>query len=196
MRRFILILFLIFLIGCTQPTNIEENKMADVVLIISQKNYQPIEFLDTKEQIEKAGFSTKVASVSKSIATAADGSTYKPDLTIAEINLNNFKALAIIGGPGASALLKENNLLKLIKDFNSKNKIVAAICFSPVILAETGILKNKRATVFPSNDLIKKLEQAGAIYTGENVTKDNNIITGNGPEAAEEFGKIIAKSLK
>ena len=169
--------------------------MADVVLIISQKNYQPTEFSDTKEQIENSGFTTKVASVSKNIATA-DGLIYKPDLAISEINPNNFKALVIIGGPGAPALLKENTLLRLIKEFNSKNKIVAAICFSPVILAETGILKNKKATVFPNNDLIKRLEQSGAKYTAEDVVKDGNIITGNGPEAAEEFGKTIARALK
>ncbi len=170
--------------------------MTDVIIIIAQRNYQPTEFSNTKTEIEKAGFSTQVASVTKDTATASDGSTYQPDLTIAEINSDNYKAIAIIGGPGTSALLKCIELLNKIKEFNSKNKIIAAICFSPVILAKTGILEGKKATVFPNEDLINMLKENKVTYTAEDVTKDNNIITGNGPDAAIEFGQTIANALK
>ncbi len=198
MKKLILVLILVFISGCTHQINSINggNKMTDVILIISQEGYQPIEFSNTKAEIEKAGLTTQVASITKDIATAADGSTYNPDLSIEEINPDNYKAIAIIGGPGSPKLLESNSLLEKIKEFNSKNKIVAAICFSPVILAKAGILKGKKATVFPNQDLINKLKEAGAIYTAETVTKDNNIITGNGPDAATEFGKTIADSLK
>lgn len=194
MRTFILILLLFLMLGCTK--NLGENKMADVVLIISQRGYQPTEFLDTKKEIENAGLTVKVASVTTNIATSSNNSTYQPDLAIKDIKVNNFKALVIIGGPGSTSLLTNNDLLNLIKKFNSEKKIVAAICFSPRILAETGILERKKATVFPSEDLIKALRQKGAEYTDKDVVKDGNIITGNGPDAASEFGKTIAKALK
>lgn len=36
------------------------------------------------------------------------------------------------------------------------------------------------------------LEECGAIYTGKPVTVDGDIVTANGPGAAEEIGKIFA----
>ena len=36
----------------------------------------------------------------------------------------------------------------------------------------------------------------GANYTGEQVTRDGNIITGNGPEAAKNFGKALVDALE
>lgn len=194
MKKLIFLLILIFILGCTK--NPGGSKMADVVIIIAQEGYQPIEFSHTKQEIEKAGFTTQVASITKNIAIASDNSKYQPDLSISEINADDYKAIAIIGGPGSPKLLENNDLIIKIKEFNSKNKIVAAICFSPVILAKAGVLKEKKATVFPNQELINKLKDAGAIYTAESVTKDGRIITGNGPDAATEFGKTIAESLK
>ena len=77
---------------------------------------------------------------------------------------------------------------------NITYKIIAAICIAPVTLANAGILNGKKATVFPSgkNDLIRN----GAKYTGDSVTVDGNIITANGPMAAEAFGKKIVEMLK
>lgn len=35
----------------------------------------------------------------------------------------------------------------------------------------------------------------GAIYKGASLERDGNIITANGPEAADEFGKAIMEAL-
>jgi len=70
---------------------------------------------------------------------------------------------------------------------------VAAICISPVTLARAGILKNRRATVFPTE--AEELKKEGAIYTGAPVEEDGRIITASGPEAAGEFGERIASVL-
>jgi protease I len=40
------------------------------------------------------------------------------------------------------------------------------------------------------------LEKKGVKYTGRNVEVDGKIVTANGPEAAEEFGKAILKLLE
>ena len=78
----------------------------------------------------------------------------------------------------------------MARSFAEAGKVVAAICIAPVILARAGLLKGKRATVFP--DGIPELEKAGAVYTAQSVERDGRIITGNGPEAAEAFGREIA----
>jgi protease I len=42
---------------------------------------------------------------------------------------------------------------------------------------------------------VKKIESKGAKYTGKSVEVDGNVITANGPTAAREFGRAIAKAL-
>jgi protease I len=39
------------------------------------------------------------------------------------------------------------------------------------------------------------LKQQGAHYTGKPVVVDGNLITANGPKAAEAFGKAIVSTL-
>jgi protease I len=75
------------------------------------------------------------------------------------------------------------------------NKVVAAICLSPVVLARAGILKGKDATVFPSNDAVEELKNAGVKYVDKPVVISGKIITARDPKAAEEFAKTIAEEI-
>jgi protease I len=81
----------------------------------------------------------------------------------------------------------------LAKEFNKDGKVVSAICIAPSILANAGILNGKKATSFPSQ---RNNINAVGTYTGTPVEVDGKIITGNGPQAAKDFGKKIAEALR
>jgi protease I len=83
---------------------------------------------------------------------------------------------------------------KIIREFNESGKIVAAICFAPLILAHAGILNGKKATMWSGGK--DDLEAHSAVYMGGAVEVDDNIITGSGPSAAKEFGEKIVEVLK
>ena len=169
------------------------------LLVVAQNGYQPIEYANTRAELEKAGISVSVASPNGGTATASDGSSIETDLSIKDADIDDFDALVIIGGPGARESLSAlPELDKLIKSAYEKGKIIAAICISPTILAEAGILKGKKATVWSAtgNEFgIEILKQHGAEYTAKPVEVDGNIITANGPAAATDFGKKIAELL-
>lgn len=171
--------------------------MLDILVIIAQKDFQPIEYFDTRAELEKAGFKVKVASITTNVAVGKDGSRVKPDLAIADAKTSDYKAIVVIGGPGAPELANHEEVLELLNEFNEQNKIIAAICIAPVILAKAGLLEGKKATVW-NGDMEQSavLESAGAKYVNEQVVVDGKIITANGPMAAKEFGKTIAKKLK
>jgi protease I len=76
---------------------------------------------------------------------------------------------------------------------HQKGKVVAAICLAPVILANAGLLNNKKATVAGTE--AKTIENNGAIYMGPGVTVDGNIVTANAPKASRLFGKTIIETL-
>jgi 4-methyl-5(b-hydroxyethyl)-thiazole monophosphate biosynthesis len=73
-------------------------------------------------------------------------------------------------------------------------KKIAAICASPaVVLAPLGILEGKKATCYPGFE--KALEETGATYTGDLVTVDGNITTGEGPAAAFPYAYELLTQL-
>ena len=39
------------------------------------------------------------------------------------------------------------------------------------------------------------LRSGGAAFTGEAVVRDGNLVTANGPKAAEKFGRMLVESL-
>ena len=65
--------------------------------------------------------------------------------------------------------------------------------WEPVILAKAGLLKNRKATVFPDGADI--LIQNGAEYTAKPVEVDGQIVTGNGPQASKDFANELLKLL-
>ena len=72
--------------------------------------------------------------------------------------------------------------------------MIGAICIAPVILANAGVLKGRKAVCFPS--IKASLTQKGAIIVNQNVVQDGNIVTATGPEAAGTFAKTLANMLQ
>ena len=72
-------------------------------------------------------------------------------------------------------------------------KLIAAICASPaIVLAPTGILKNKMATCFPG---MQTHFDTDTSYKTEDVVVDDNIITSRGPGTALAFSLAIVEKL-
>lgn len=70
--------------------------------------------------------------------------------------------------------------------------MVAAICAAPLVFGGLGLLKNRKATCYPSFEptLI------GATVTGEATVTDGHVITGKGPGFVFDFGLAIVSALK
>ncbi len=115
------------------------------------------------------------------------------DLLITEVKAENFDAVIFVGGQGMVPLVRDERLTSLARQFYNAGKITTAICIAPMVLANAGLLKNKKATVWQGaqSDFVK----CGAIYTGNNVEIDGKIITANGPGAAGKFGEIIRELI-
>ena len=70
---------------------------------------------------------------------------------------------------------------------------MAAICIAPVTLANAGLLKGRKATVYQSQT--DALVRGGAHYTKAAVQVDGRIITADGPDSATRFGEAIRHAL-
>jgi len=173
----------------TMPENILQGKK--VAIIMAFKDFRDAEYFVPKEILEKAGAAITSVSTQKGKALGADGGDVEINLTLEELKIDDFDGIVFIGGPGALKELDNEKSYNLIRETVSQNKVLGSICVSPVILAKAGVLKGKKATVWSSSldrGPIKILKENGATYIPEEVVIDGNIVTGNGPDASEEFG--------
>lgn len=173
--------------------------MKKAVLVIAYRNFQDREYSATKEVLENGGMETKTASDKKGIAEGAAGLKVVADLLVEEVKPADFEAVIFIGGGGALEHLDNEISYNLIRETIKQNKILAAICISPVILAKAGALKDKKVTVWRDDfnkEPVKILQENGAEFIDKKVVADGKIITADGPEAAEEFGEIILKAIR
>jgi len=169
-----------------------------IAMIIAFKDFRDEEYFIPRKIFDEAGLEVKVISDKLRTAQGTDGSEVPVDIKLSEINVSDFDAIVFIGGQGALTHLDNEDSYKVVKQTIAQNKILAAICISPAILAKAGVLKGKKATVWtsPLNKQAQKvLEQNNAIFQDEPAVQDGNIITANGPSAAEEFAKKIVKAL-
>lgn len=164
-----------------------------VVMIIAPENFRDEELLEPKGILTEKGAEVKVACASLETAKGMLGAEVSPDMLIGDIKPEDWDAIILVGGTGASKYWDDESIHSLLNEAVKQNKIVGAICIAPVTLANAGILSGKKVTVYSSET--KKLADKGAQCTGKDVERDGNLITASGPPAAKEFGNVIAQAL-
>lgn len=165
----------------------------DVLSIIAQQGFQDHEYQAPKKVLEDAGFKVVTASITSEPCIGSLGSSVIPDIRLKDARIEQYDMVIMAGGPGAPLLFE--HVKQLFLKAMQLNKPYGAICISPMVLARIGVLKGRRATVYKTEESLLALEQGGAEYTGNPVEVDGNVITANGPAAAESFGEAIVKLL-
>lgn len=163
------------------------------LIILAQEGYQDHEYRGTRNGIEAADFEIVVASSEVGPCRGKLGGAADANIALRDVKVKDYDRIVFIGGPGAKALASDPEALRIAHEAARESIVLGAICIAPTILAKAHVLDGKKATVW-NNDgqQFELLEQYGAVFTGDEVTVDGLIVTGNGPQAAEEFGKTLA----
>lgn len=167
------------------------------LLIIAQDGYQDREYTDTRAALESADCEIIVASTSVGECRGKLGGTEQAVLALNDVRVSDYDRIVFIGGPGAAAFASDPEALRIAHEAARANVPLGAICIAPIILAKARVLEGKKATVWNGDGKQSELfEQYGIHYTGDSVTVDGAIVTGNGPDAAQEFGRTLAALRK
>lgn len=169
----------------------------NVLLVIASQDYQPVEYLHTKDELEHGGIAVTTASDKMGQAQATDGSVTAVDIDLKKVNMTDFDGIFFIGGSGALDHLDNSTSYALLTKAAATNKPCGAICISTRILARAGVLKGKKATGWNVDgklpDILKKY---GASYEEADVMVDGKVVTANGPIVAHQFGLAIVDVLQ
>lgn len=168
----------------------------EIAMVIAFDQFKDSELLIPKQLFEAEGALVTVVSSQVGMATGMDGATIKSELPLTSLDVGVFDAIVFIGGRGTNAFWNDPAAHRVVQETVQQGKILGAICWAPVILANAGVLTDKKATVFNnSGNEAVMLKEKGCSYTGEAVTRDGLIITANGPKAADPFARSIISSL-
>ena len=177
----------------------QPNLQKRIAMIIAYRDFRDEEYFIPKNVFLSSGFQVKTVSKETGTAIGAGGGETKVDLSFDQLNVADFDAIVFSGGPGAYKYADDLAAQKIAQEAVRQNKVLAAICIAPTILAKAGVLEGKKATVW-SNVLqktpIKILKENGAIYQDKTVIRDGKIVTANGPAAAREFAETIVQILE
>jgi protease I len=159
------------------------------IRIIANDAFRDEEYAVPRKVLEDAGAFVTVASSSLDVAAGMPGMKVKPEILIGNVIAGDRDGIVFVGGGGAKEYFDGPSAHALARSFFEHGKLTSAVCIDPATLANAGVLKDRRATSFPSSE--QALRSRGAAVTGEDVSVDGNNVAGVGPEAARKFGKPL-----
>lgn len=123
-------------------------------------------------------------------AVSTFGIKVELDITMDEVRMDAYDALVIPGGFQEYGFYDEafdERTLSLIRSFHTAGRMVVSVCVAAFALAESGILKGRKATTYHLRDGFKQRELAkyeGITVVNEPIVVDGNIITSSCPQTA------------
>jgi protease I len=176
-----------------------ENKLnGKTVAILVADGFEQSEFEKPVEALKEAGATTDIISLKKGTIRAWKdknwGDEFEATLSIADASSDKYDALVLPGGVMNPDKLRANeDVIAFVKDFMEDEKPIAAICHGPWTLIETGMLKGRKMTSYPSikTDLIN----AGVNWVNEMVVVDDGLVTSRSPEDLPAFCKKMVEEI-
>ena len=162
------------------------------VYVFAAQGLEEIECLTQVDLLRRGGVEVVLTAVGgNQTITGSHEIVMQADARIEDVDLSDADALVLPGGMPGTTHLGENSIVCKQCTAFAADKYVAAICAAPSVLAGLGLLVGKHATCHPAVE--EKL--SGAIVTGEPVTVDGNIITGQGLGAGIPFALKLVEIL-
>ena len=163
-----------------------------IAVVFLADGFEECEGLLVVDLLRRAGIHVITASVmGRKEILSSHQVTLLADACAEEVDFRNADVVVLPGGMPGTTHLGENSIVRKQCTAFAADKYVAAICAAPSVLAGLGLLVGKHATCHPAVE--EKL--SGAIVTGEPVTVDGNIITGQGLGAGIPFALKLVEIL-
>jgi len=168
------------------------------VAILVADGFEQVELTEPKKALESAGAETRIVSPVKDQVQGWNhfekADRFRVDVPLSEANASDFDALLLPGGvvnPDQLRIIPE--AVKFVREFFSANKPVAAICHGPWPLIETGIVRGRTMTSWPS--LKTDLINAGAKWIDQEVVTDEGLVTSRKPDDIPAFNRKMIEEF-
>ncbi len=179
--------------------SMKNSKISQIrVAILATDGFEQSELMEPMRALKEAGARVDVVSIEGgSIRGWKDkdwGDSVPVDLTLNEAHPDDYQALVLPGGLMNPDTLRSNtDAVRFASAFTTSGKPIAAICHGPQLLIETGILRGRTVTSYPS--LVTDLMNAGAHWVDEPVVTDMGLVTSRKPADLPVFCKKMIEEF-
>jgi 4-methyl-5(b-hydroxyethyl)-thiazole monophosphate biosynthesis len=162
------------------------------IIVPLAEGFEEIEFSTIVDILRRAGADVITVGLKEGAIEGRSGIKMIPDFSIDKINPDEFDIVVLPGGsPGFINLGNDERVINLVRELYRKDKYVTAICGAPSVLSKAGVLKKRKATIYPGC----KEMLGDAKYLDERIVIDRKIITSQGPGTAMEFSMKLVEVL-
>jgi len=177
--------------------------MADLaqarVLMLAADGFEQDELFKPRQALLDAGVQLTLASIKtdpiQGVVNGEKGKSITPDTTLDQVTPDQFDALVLPGGVGNPDKMRmQEKAIDIVRGFMDADKLVAAICHAPWLLAEADVVAGRQLTSWPS--IRTDLANAGADVVDQEVVTDRNLITSRKPDDIPAFNRAVIAALE
>jgi protease I len=166
------------------------------VAILAADMFERVELEEPRKALEEAGADVEIVSISGGEIQGFDhfdpASTVKVDRTVEEASPDDYDALLVPGGVGNPDQLRgDENAVSFVRAFHDAGKPMAVICHGPWVLVESGVVRGKRLTSWPT--LETDIRNAGGDWVDEEVVVAGNLVTSRKPDDIPAFNREMLR---
>jgi protease I len=170
------------------PESLKGKKVA----ILATDMFERVELEEPRKALEDAGAETEVVSICEGEIQGYDdlepATTVRVDRMVEEVTPDDYDALLIPGGVGNPEHLRsDENAVAFVRGFDEAGKPMAVICHGPLMLVESGVVRGRRLTSWPT--LETQIRNAGGEWVDEEVVVDENLVTSRKPDDIPAFNE-------
>jgi protease I len=181
--------------GIDMAFNLKGKKIA----ILATDGFEQAELIEPRKALDDAGAETEVIAPKSGKIKGWDskdwGEEVKVDTALEDANPNDYDGLVLPGGVmNPDHLRMDASAVNFVRQFISTGRTVGAICHGSWTLLETGALRGRTVTSWPS--LKTDLKNAGANWVDGEVVVDGQFVTSRKPDDIPAFSKALIESVE
>lgn len=158
-------------------------------LVLLAPGFEEIEAVTIVDVLRRGEVAVTTASLAGKHVKGSHDIVVEADVLLESVSVDDYDALVLPGGPAAKTLREDSRAQAVIVRAAAAGKLVAAVCAAPTALEVAGVLRGKRATAYPGNQL------PSAQLVEDRVVEDGNIITSRGPGTTMAFALKVVERL-
>jgi len=168
------------------------------IAILATDGFEQSELIEPRKALLAEGANVEIVSLKSGAIRGwkdADwGDSVTVERTVGEARPDHYDGLVLPGGvKNPDTLRGDAKAVAFVEGFVDARKPIAAICHGPQTLIETGMVKGRRMTSYPS--LATDLRNAGATWVDEEVVVDDGLVTSRRPDDIPAFNAKMIEEM-
>ena len=168
------------------------------VAFLATDGVEQVELTEPWEAVEKAGGEPELVSLETGKIQGFNhrdkGDTFPVDKTVKDADASEYDGLVLPGGVvNPDVLRMDSQAMAFVASFFEQGKPVGAICHGPWALVETGVVKGRTVTSWPS--LKTDIENAGGTWVDEQIVIDRGLFTSRKPDDLPAFCEKLVEEF-